>query len=578
VRERGLGAVLDGWARRAPSAPALVSHIGAVLTHARLAASTATLSAWLTELVEPGGVIATVAGSGPAAVPVIAAAASSGSCAPLAADGTVDERVAQLGRLSPRVLLVTTDAGTPADETGARQLGVPLVRLPVDSAGMLDVAALPDLPGIRIDGPAATAPPGTALLVHTSGSTGAGKLVPVTTAALEYAASLVATTLDLSARDRCLNVMPLHHTHGLVGAVLSSLSAGASVVCLPGYADDTFVAASGRLRPTWYTAVPAIHARVAALAAAGRLAGTGLRFARSASAPMTGRLLGRLRHALGVPVLQAYALTEAPGQICAHRPGDTDHSGSVGRAYGCEVAVLDSSGRSTVDAVGEVAVRGPHVTPGYLRSVHGELVPHPGGWLRTGDLGRLTAGGELFLVGRRDDVINRAGEKVVPEEVEDVLAGCPDIEDVVVFGMPDPALGEQIVALVTGTADTGAVRRHAARLLSAGRLPDRIVAVPRIPRTATGKVNRRQLSELVPPDDAGPDPVGAVAAIWSHVLFLPEIDPDVDFTELGGGSLQGARIEALVAERFGVELPPAAVLDQGSTVRRMAALIGLGAA
>jgi acyl-CoA synthetase (AMP-forming)/AMP-acid ligase II len=547
-----------------------VSTTGAVFSYARLAASTATVTAWLAERVEPSGVVAVVAGNGPEAVPVLLAAGSAAICAPLPAGRTGDERVAQLERLAPQALLVTADAGTPEDETAATRLGIPVVRLPGDG----DFTDLPPLRALRRG---CAAPAGTALLIHTSGSTGAGKLVPLTASGLEYAAGLVAQTLGLSTADRCLNVLPLHHTHGLVGAVLSSLCAGGSVVCLPGYADDAVTVALTALAPTWYTAVPAIHARIAALASAGWLDGHRLRFARSASAPLTGPLLHRLRASLGVPVLQAYALTEAPGQICAHRPDDTVHSGSVGRAYGCEVMVLDEAERSAVDSVGAIAVRGAHVSPGYLRSVDGGLVSHVDGWLRTGDLGRLTADGELFLVGRADDVINRAGEKVVPEEVEEVLASYPDVDDVVVFGLPDPVLGEQIVALVTGTTDTDAVHRHAQRVLSTGRLPDRIVPVEQIPRTATGKVNRRHLSHLIPPEKATPDRVDAVAEIWSHVLFLPEVDPDADFTEMGGGSLQGARIEALVAERFGVDLPPAAVLDQGSTVRRMAELIGLAA-
>jgi oxalate---CoA ligase len=415
---------------------------------------------------------------------------------------------------------------------------------------MLDVCALPAFQARRRG---SAAPAGTALLVHTSGTTGAGKLVPLKASGLAYAARSVAATLGLAAGDRCLTALPLHHTHGLVGAVLSSLSAGGSAICLPGYADDAVTCALTTLAPTWYTAVPAIHARVASLAEAGRLHGHRLRFTRSASAPLTGQLLDRLRTALGVPVLQAYALTEAPGQICGHRPHETVHSGSVGRAYGCEVAV---------DGAGQVLVRGPHVCPGYLGAVDGELVPHRAGWLHTGDLGRLTDDGELYLVGRMDDVVNRAGEKVSPEEVEQVLAGCPGVDDIVVFGAPDSVLGQRIVAHVTGTAGPADVSGYAARVLSPGRRPDRVVSVERIPRSTTGKLNRSQLTDVLPMTEAPSHPIDAVAEIWAHVLFLPDVDPDVDFTELGGGSLQAARIEALVAERLGVELPPAAVLHQ----------------
>jgi acyl-CoA synthetase (AMP-forming)/AMP-acid ligase II len=607
VPEPTIAAALDARARRSPSsAPALVADSGTVVTHAELAAEVAALSGWLAGFVARHQVTAVVAGNGPAAVPVIVAAASASVCAPLPAGQTVDERTAQLRRLGASVLLVAH--GGAAEEVAARQLGVPVVRLPSRAGALVDVAALPR--SGPPTGPHCTAVPGTALLVHTSGSTGAGKLVPLTTAALLHAASLVAETLGLSPADRCLNVMPLHHTHGLVGAVLSSLTAGGSVICLPQYADDGMTTALGRFDPTWYTAVPAIHARVAGLAEAGRLGGHRLRFARSASAPLTEALRSRLNRALGVPVVQAYALTEAPGQVTAHRPtdpigdgaigdgtvdgravdggtvdggtvdGGTGGGGSVGRPAGCEVVVLDESGRPLTGAVGEIAVRGRHVAPGYLSTADGHMIAHPDGYLHTGDLGRLTTGGELFLVGRQDDMINRAGEKIVPEEIENVLAGHPDVSDVVVVGVPDPVLGDAIAAMVAGNVDEEELRRWIGRALSRDRVPDRVVLTDRIPRSPTGKVNRRDLAAALagdrnarPQPDPDVDLVAAVSEIWSQVLLLPDLDPDADFAALGGGSLHGARIEALVAERLGVELPPAAVIEGASTARSMATLI-----
>jgi oxalate---CoA ligase len=275
-----------------------------------------------------------------------------------------------------------------------------------------------------------------------------------------------------------------------------------------------------------------------------------LRFTRSASAPLNQALRARLAEALGVPVLQAYALTEAPGQVTAHRPTDSAGS-SVGRPIGGEVRILES---------GEIAVRGPHVSPGYLSSVDGPLTAHPDGWLHTGDLGQLTPDG-LLLSGRRDDVINRAGEKILPEEIETALATLPGVIDVVAAGAPDPVLGEAVVAFIAGDVSQEDVRR------ALSRVPDRIVLVPRIPRSTTGKVNRRKLADA---HTVTADPVKAVAKIWSEVLFLPEVDPDTSLADLGGESLHGARIEAIVGRQFGVQLP---VLDRTITVRAMANLV-----
>jgi acyl-CoA synthetase (AMP-forming)/AMP-acid ligase II len=515
--------------------PALLAEDGTVTTYRELAGQVDALSAWLREIVAPDQVVAVAEGNSPSAVAMLLATASVAVCAPLPAG-----RSAEVRGLGASVVI--------ADSAEA---DVPVIR-PFEEVG-------------RLSGPRCSVP-GTALLVRTSGSTGAAKLVPLPAEAVRHAASLVAGTLGLTPADRGLNALPLHHTHGLVGVVLSTLTAGASVVCLPGYSDDGMLAAFRSFAPTWYSAVPAIHARVAALAADGRLDGHRLRFTRSASAPLPEPLWVRLGEALGVPVLQAYALTEAPGEICAHSPTAAVTPATVGPPVGCEVSVHSS---------GEIMVRGPHVCPGYLSTVDGPLIEHPGGRLATGDLGRLTDDGELVLSGRRDDVINRAGEKVFPEELENVLAGHPGVTDAVVAGAADPVLGEAVIAVVVASEDTtdDDLRRFCARTRQA-RGPDRFARVTEIPRSATGKVNRRALVaslEAVPA--RGDDVLDAVAAIWAEVLFLRSPDPDTGLEELGGESLHGARNEALVADRLDVRLPPTAVLDRGITIRKMAALV-----
>jgi acyl-CoA synthetase (AMP-forming)/AMP-acid ligase II len=546
-------------AGRAPDAPALLDEHGAVLTYAALARQVDEVAAWLRGIVGPRQVVATVGGNGPQGIALIAAAASVAVCAPLPPGRTLDERRDELTRLRAAVLVLpAAGPGTADDERAAAALGIPVV----------DVGAAPR----RVSAPECSVP-GTALLMPTSGTTGAPKLVPLSASALLTAARGVAATLGLTTADRCLSVVPQHYTHGVVGVALSSLSAGASVICLPRYSDDGFAHALHTLHPTWYTAVPAVHARVLALAAAGRVDGHELRMARSASAPLRVSLRQELRAALGVPVVQAYALTEAPGQVCAQAPGDPVADDTVGPAVGCTVAVRDASGREITGQVGEIHVRGPHVAPGYLATADAELIPNPGGWLRTADLGHLDASGELHLAGRRDDVINRAGVKLQPDEIEEVLARYPGVRDVCVFGVPDPVMGETAAGLLVGSVDPDEVLAHARSALSREKVPARLVLTDRIPRFGNGKVNRRELARLLPAEPTPADVERGVADIWTAVLLLPSIGPDDEFADLGGGSLQGARVEAMVAERFGVELPPAAILREAPTIRAMAALV-----
>lgn len=552
-------------AERTPDAPALLDASGDVLTYAALARRVGEIAGWLARVVGPRQVVATVGGNEPQGIALIAAASSVAVCAPLPPGRTLDERREELARLRAAVLVLPATAPrTGDDERAAASLGIPVV----------DIGDAP--PHVSARG---CSVPGTALLMPTSGTTGAPKLVPLSAAALLTAARGVATTLGLSPGDRCLSVVPLHYTHGVVGVALSSLSAGASVISLPGYSDDGFADALHALHPTWYTAVPAVHARVLALAAAGRVDGHGLRMIRSASAPLRVGLRQALREALGVPFVQAYALTEAPGQVCAQAPGDPVADDTVGPAVGCAVSVRDADGREVVAGqVGEIHVRGAHVAPGYLATADAELAPHQDGWLRTADLGHLDAAGELHLAGRRDDVINRGGVKLRPEEIEEVLARHPGVRDVCVFGVPDPVLGEAAAALVVGDVEPAALRAHALESLSREKVPHRIVLTDRVPRSANGKVNRRELARSLPVEPARSDSdrgdiERGLTDIWTSVLLLPSIGPDDAFADLGGGSLHGARVEAMVADRFGVELPPAAILREAPTIRAMTSLV-----
>ncbi|HXM58163.1 MAG TPA: non-ribosomal peptide synthetase [Candidatus Dormibacteraeota bacterium] len=555
----------DAIERGTAAAPALLTASGRVLTYGDLAARGAALRAWLRATgIDRRGVVALAMRGGPAAVEATLAAASEAACAPLPFRQTAAERLAALDRLDPGLLLA--DAPSPDDLRLAAERGIPVVRLHTDEAGTLDLAATmaPAPPaaaaGVRVQ------VGGLGLLLPTSGTTGASKLVPLPAAALLRAAELVAGTLGLRAGDRCLDAMPLHHTHGLVGGALASLWAGASAIVPPGFSDAAAAAGLRRLGATWYTAVPAIHARVAELAEAGALRGERLRFVRSTSARLPGTLRWRLEAALGVPVVEAYALTEAPGQIASGVPGEPVRPGSVGRAYGCELDVLDS---------GEVLVRGDHVTPGYLEMAGAALRPLAGGWLRTGDLGVLGGDGSLRLVGRVDDVINRAGEKVLPAEVEDALLRCPGVRDAAVAGLADPVLGEAVGALVAGDVDVASLRARLAETLSPHKVPDVLRLAGRVPRSATGKVDRRALAAALA-EGRRPAPgesvIDGTAAAWRSVLG-EGAGLDDHFLDLGGASLQAAQIEHLVAERFGVPLPARSVLAGGGTIRALAEVV-----
>jgi acyl-CoA synthetase (AMP-forming)/AMP-acid ligase II len=300
--------------------------------------------------------------------------------------------------------------------------------------------------------------------------------------------------------------------HGLVATVMATLSTGGTVV-VPRFRPSAFWDEAARYGATWYTAVPTIHARLLTQAQAlPARPDHRLRFARSCSAPLPTVLWQRYEDAIGVPLVEAYGMTEAAHQMTSNPlpPGER-RPGTVGRATGIEVAALDNDWRPVrAGEEGEVAVRGPSVVDEYLDNPAATQAAFRDGWFRTGDVGRLSADGYLSLVGRLKELINRAGEKISPYEVEDVLLGHPAVAEAAAYPVPDEKYGEQVGVVVVlrdpagpGSAGQGgeAMPReliaYCADRLAAFKRPARVTILPEIPKGPTGKIQRRNLAELV---------------------------------------------------------------------------------
>jgi acyl-CoA synthetase (AMP-forming)/AMP-acid ligase II len=208
-----------------------------------------------------------------------------------------------------------------------------------------------------------------------------------------------------------------------------------------------------------------------------------------------------LETAFGVPVIEAYGMTEAAHQMAANPlPPLPRFAGSVGLAAGPEIAVMGDDGALLpADSPGEIVIRGPNVTAGYENNPDANAAAFHDGWFRTGDQGMLDAAGYLRLTGRLKEVINRAGEKVSPLEVEAILLEHPAIRQAVVFAMPDRLMGEDVAAAVVlrdGMAvDESDMRDFVATRLTAFKVPKRIVCLDELPKGATGKLQRIGLAD-----------------------------------------------------------------------------------
>jgi acyl-CoA synthetase (AMP-forming)/AMP-acid ligase II len=245
-----------------------------------------------------------------------------------------------------------------------------------------------------------------------------------------------------------------------------------------------------------HQAILPLAARNKEVIAAGRL-----RFIRSSSASLPPQVMEELERVFGVPVIEAYGMTEAAHQMASNPlPPAARYAGSVGRAAGPEIGIMDDEGRLLPPGeLGEVVIRGPNVTQGYDNNPEANAKAFTNGWFRTGDQGTLDAEGYLRLTGRLKEIINRGGEKVSPLEVDAVLMDHPAVAQVVTFGMPHDKLGEEVAAVVVlregQTLEEAALREFAAGRLAAFKVPRRILFMPDIPKGATGKLQRIGLAE-----------------------------------------------------------------------------------
>jgi acyl-CoA synthetase (AMP-forming)/AMP-acid ligase II/acetyltransferase-like isoleucine patch superfamily enzyme/acyl carrier protein len=515
--------------------------------------------------------VAVVLPNGPEMAVAFLGVASGAACAPLNPAYREEEFDFYLSDLNARALIVAAGMDSPARKV-AQKRQIPIIELlpaTTDEAGTFGLGN-----GKLTASQLTFAEPfDTALVLHTSGTTSRPKIVPLTQANICCSATNIAASLALTPTDCCLNVMPLFHIHGLIAALLASLTAGARVVCTPGFDPEKFYGWLDAFRPSWYTSAPTIHQAVLAGAAANRatIACTPLRLIRSCSAALPPRVMQEMEEAFDTQVIEAYGMTEASHQMASNPLAPRARKpGSVGVAAGSEVAIMDAAGRLLPQGeIGEVVVRGPNVTKAYENNPEANQASFTNGWFRTGDQGRLDEDGYLFLIGRLKEIINQGGEKIAPREVDEVLLQHPAVAQAVTFPMPHPTLGEAVAAAIVlkqgAQASESELRDFAAPKLADFKLPKQILIVEQIPKGPTGKLQRIGLADkladlLTTKRAANFVPAGTaleteIAGIWRRLLKLERVGTRDDFSMLGGDSLSMASMIIEVEERFKVEVP-----------------------
>jgi acyl-CoA synthetase (AMP-forming)/AMP-acid ligase II/thioesterase domain-containing protein/acyl carrier protein len=584
------------WARLTPDAPALLAEGRAPLTYGALLRTVDAIGAALrgagigrnrrVALLHPGGADMAAATLG---------IWSHATAAPLNPSYTLGEIAVYLRDLRVDALAIAEGMDSPARRAAQRR-GQPVFEIAAAddaTAGAVSLRCAPIGPA-SADGPADAAD--LALLLTTSGTTSQSKIVPIRHRQLIARCRNAGGRLGLAPADRCLNLMPLYHSHGLNSGLGVSMVAGGSVLPMTSFDVARFFRCLEAEAPTWFTAVftfhHQIHAHAKAHAAA--IARSRLRLIHTSSGRLEPRIAEDLEAWFGVPLLGTYATTETgvitgdPQQPAARKRA------SVGTPAGVEVAVFAADGRPAAPGTrGEVRVRGPNVFDGYENEgLAGALTAD--GWFCTSDEGLFDADGYLFLTGRVKETINRGGEKISPSEVDEALRRHPAVADAATFAIPHATLGAEAAAAVVlhpgAAADERTLTDFLRGRLSAFKVPRRILPVDRIPLGPTGKVQRHALAAAfgldgpagaapaaAPTADRPPTPLERqLQALWARTLGLPQVGLYDDFFLLGGDSLQAVELFLDIEETLGRRLPRS-VLFEANTVAEMATRIASAA-
>lgn len=448
--------------------------------------------------------VAIVLPNGPEMASAFVTVAQSATTAPLNPAYKEEEYAFYLEDLKAKALILQDGDDGPA-YAAATKLGMNIIRLSVPegaAAGRFTLSS--DISTAS----AAKAPVAAdvALILHTSGTTSRPKIVPLLQSNVAASAQHIRESLKLIQSDRCMNVMPLFHIHGLIAAVAASLASGASIWCAPGFDALKFFGWMKEAQPTWYTAVPTMHQAI--LTRAGRnadiIADTKLRFLRSSSASLPAQVMLALNETFKAPVVEAYGMTEAAHQMaCNPLESGTQKPGAVGIAAGPKMRIAHETENHLTDGTGEVVISGPNVTPGYESNPEANeknfFEADGARWFRTGDQGAFDEDGYLHLTGRLKEIINRGGEKISPLEVDGILLDHPDVAQVVTFALPHPKLGEEVAAAVVlkvgASATENHIRSFAAEHIADFKVPRKVIIMDEIPKGATGKMQRIGLAE-----------------------------------------------------------------------------------
>ena len=492
---------IDRHADGQPEAPFLFApEPGTTLTYAGLRATARSLCAELAaQGIQPGGVVSYMLPNGVAAASVFLGAMYGGYVVSpvslLAQDALIEHTLAHS---ATRIVYAAPEFVPRLQSIIARIGGRAIVR----PASPDDLELLPVAGEGSGRAPEAATP---AMLMYTSGTTGTPKGALLSHRNLVHAGRSVVAAHEFTPSDRVLSSLPLYHVNGQCIATISPLVSGGSIVMPHRFSVSQWWSLVERYRPTWLNIVPTIIAYLlngADLTAAQAAACRGIRFARSASAPLPPEHHRAFEARFGISVLEGMGLTECASVAFANPIEPRERKiGSPGRPLGMEArAVAPDGAVQDIGEPGEIELRGDNVMVGYHKDPEATArTLRPGGWLATGDLGYRDADGFYFITGRLKELIIKGGENIAPREIDEALLKHPAVLEAAAVGIPDREYGQEILACVVlkpGAACSEAdLRAHCLTELGRYKVPKSFRFVAELPKGPSGKVQRLKLAE-----------------------------------------------------------------------------------
>jgi acyl-CoA synthetase (AMP-forming)/AMP-acid ligase II len=524
---------------------------------------------------------------GPKAALAIVAVACSAVAVPLNPKQTLAEIEMCLAVLRLDAILLFQGSDSAARRVAERQGLAILQAIPAIEGALGFKIVVPQIrTAAPADEPNEPDPDAPAFIVQTSGTSAEPKLIPYSHRNMLAAAARCQIWFDLTSEDRSLSVSPVFYAHGLKVTVFTPLLTGGAVTFPIDASKFDYYEWFSVLKPTWYSAGPTLHRLVfdQIKSKTDAKARHSLRFVLSSGAPLPRNVLEGLQHTLGVPVIEHYSSSEA-SLIAANlpKPG-CPKLGTCGVPWPDTVIIIGEYGRRLAPGEqGEILVTGPTVISGYLNAPELNRATFVDGWFRTSDIGSLDEDGFLTLHGRKDDLINRGGEKISPIEIDNVLMRHPAIAEAAAFSVPHPRLGEDIAAAVVlrlgMTATPVELRRYLQEKVALFKVPRRILIRDQLPKGGAGKVLRRQLSESLSTEaEVRPAVLGTsinsnllfqLRELWESLLNSGPLTIDDDFFEKGGDSLLATQM-LIELELLTGQTVPSSMLFEAATIRQLA--------